>query len=68
MKAGDILWFVGIDSEDDKEPAQFATCTGRKFSGYVCATLASGRHVVRPQSCFRNFEIDAQGSNTGDKR
>lgn len=58
MKTGDTLWFAGLDDGDEKVPAQFATCTGRKFSGFVCATLASGREVIRPAGYFRKVTID----------
>ncbi len=58
MKAGDTLWFAGLDDGDEKVPAQFATCTGRKFSGFVCATLSSGLEVIRPAGYFRKVTID----------
>ncbi len=58
LAAGDRLWFVGLDDGEEKVPAQFATCTGRKFSGFVCATLASGREVIWPPEFFRKVAID----------
>ena len=58
MKAGDTLWFAGIDDGDEKVPAQFATCTGRMLNGSVCATLASGRKIIWPRSYFRKVWID----------
>ncbi len=58
MKTGDTLWFAGLDDGDEKAPAQFATCTGRMLSGFVCATLASGREGIWPRSYFRKVAID----------
>lgn len=58
MKDGDPLMFLGMfEADGERIPGQMATCTGLKFSGFVCATLASGREVILPRRFFRVITI-----------
>ncbi len=58
MKDGDQLMFLGMfEANGERIPGQLATCTGRRFSEYVRATLASGREVILPPRFFRAIKI-----------
>jgi len=58
LKYGDPIWFVGMKeggSHDIGE--QMATYMGETFSGYIRATLFSGRECTLPPRYFRRMTI-----------